>query len=189
MPTEYSANLMTTTEMLTHVVTDIATASLQRIMDAEEESMVKLYGAHAADDSTAASVSEKFTPLGQNFINLGREASSITSVVETVSSRYGTTDTTLSANDYELWNSRQLRRLATGDNARTEWKDIVTVVYAPYDDRASRRRVLIDLVKLALSYNAVNSETIGEISASYPDYDKERRKLLSSLDDTGFVFA
>jgi len=189
VPTEYSANLMTTTEMLTHVETDLATASLQRIMDAEEESMVKIHGAHASSDSSAASVSEKFTPLGASFINLAREVASVTSVVETVSTRYGTTDTTLSANDYELWNGKQLRRLATGDNARTHWKDIVTVTYAPYDDRASRRRVLIDLVKLALSYNAVTSETIGEISASYPDYEKERRRILGTLDNTGFVFA
>ena len=190
MPTEYSATLLTTTELLTHVESDLATATLQRILDAEEETLVKVHGSHASNDSSAAAVVEQFMDIhGQEFVYLSREIASVTSVVEKVITQSSITSTTLASNDYETWDSRRLRRLPTGTNSHGHWQDIIVVTYAPYDDRATRRRVLIDLVKLALQYNATTSESVAEVSSSFPDYQLERMSILSSLDTQGFGFA
>ena len=191
MPTEYSATLLTTTEVLTHVETDLATASLQRLLDGEEEEIVKRFGTHAADDSTAASQVERFYDVhGQTFVYLSREVASITSVVEKEIDEFGETSTTLAANDYELFDNRRLRRLSTGDNSASHWQDYVTVTYEPYDDRARRRVLLINLVKLALQYDATNSTSVGEVSVSSPQYFTERENLFNTMLGTGgFSFA
>jgi|TARA_R100000995_G_C3469252_1_gene117382 hypothetical protein len=191
MPTEYSATLLTPAEILTHVESDLATATLQRILDGEEEEIVKRFGSHAPDDSTNPSQTEKFYSVhGQKFIYLGREVASITSVTETESNKYGETSTTLSANDYEVYDSKRLLRKATGDNSSSHWQDIVTVVYVPYDDRARRRVLLINLCKLALQYDATNSTSVGEVSVSTPEYNTERENLFNAFIGTGgFDFA
>jgi len=191
MPTEYSATLLTPAEILTHVESDLATATLQRILDGEEEEIVKRFGSHAPDDSTDPSQTEKFYSVhGQKFIYLGREVASITSVTETESNKYGETSTTLSANDYEVFDSKRLLRKATGDNSSSHWQDIVTVVYVPYDDRARRRVLLINLCKLALQYDATNSTSVGEVSVSTPEYNTERENLFNAFIGTGgFDFA
>ena len=109
MPTEYSSTLLTTAELLTHVESDLASATLQRILDAEEEEIVKRFGSHAPDDSTDTSQTEKFYSVhGQKFIYLGREVASVTSVSETESNKYGETTTTLSANDFEIYDNKRL---------------------------------------------------------------------------------
>tara|TARA_Y100000004_G_C8870176_1_gene392937 strand:- start:245 stop:820 length:576 start_codon:yes stop_codon:yes gene_type:complete len=191
MPTEYSSTLLTTAELLTHVESDLASATLQRILDAEEEEIVKRFGSHAPDDSTDTSQTEKFYSVhGQKFIYLGREVASVTSVSETESNKYGETTTTLSANDFEIYDNKRLLRKATGDNASSHWQDIVTVVYVPYDDRARRRLLLINLCKLALQYDATNSTSVGEVSVSTPQYHTEREQLFKSFLGTGgFDFA
>tara|TARA_R110002020_G_scaffold34640_14_gene105218 strand:+ start:2277 stop:2828 length:552 start_codon:yes stop_codon:yes gene_type:complete len=183
--------LLTTTELLTHVESDLATATLQRILDGEEEELIKRFGAHASDDSTAAALTEKFYSVhGQKFIYLGREVASITSVVESEVNKYGQTDTTLAGNDYELWDNKRLRRLSTGTNSSSHWQDIVTVVYAPYDDRARRRILLINLCKLALQYDATSSTSVGEVSVSVPEYKQSRENLFKTMVGTGgFDFA
>lgn len=186
MPTEYSSTLMTQAEMRSHVETDLADADLQRVMDSEEEEMVKRFGDHAASDSSAASEVEKFyDAIGQTFVYLSREVTSVTTVVEKIVNKYGTSSTTLASNDYELWDNRRLRRLADGTNSRQSWQDVVEVTYEPYDDRARRRGLLIQLCKLSLIYDATSSTSVGEVSSSSLDYSSEREKLYGTLVGTG----
>ncbi len=53
--------------------------------------------------------------------------------------------------------------------------------YPQGDDLARRKRVQLDLVKLAIEYRALKSEQSGHYEAEYPDYESERGKILSRL--------
>lgn len=114
---------------------------------------------------------------------LSRRAGSITSVKE----RGARSEdwTTLSANDYELVPSgMRLDRLPDGDNGRTYWGDQVEVTYVPYDREKRRDAVLIDLIKLSLSFAGVDSERLPDYSytRSTP-YEEQRQEILSRLSE------
>ena len=49
------------------------------------------------------------------------------------------------------------------------------------DDLARRKRVQLDLVKLAIEYRALKREESGHYEAEFPDYEQERAKILSRL--------
>jgi hypothetical protein len=55
------------------------------------------------------------------------------------------------------------------------------ITYTPEGDSDRRKRVGIDLVRLALQYNALESEDPGGYSSTSVDYQKERQRLLSTL--------
>lgn len=90
--------------------------------------------------------------------------------------------TRLVANDYEIINGgRELRRRSSGTNQRSTWTDRVKLVYAPADDATRRRRVELDLVHLAIRYEAVKSQAVGDYNETPLDYDSERELLLGEL--------
>ena len=120
------------------------------------------------------------------FLFTRRAIASITSVTEIV----GADETVLAANDYALrYSDRAIERLTAGTNGRTCWADRVRVVYAPSADLSRRKRVLIDLVKLAVEYNAVRQESTGSHSRTMVDYQQEREAILSTLLTTVRLFA
>lgn len=184
-----AATLLTYAEAITHVETDLVEAAVQRLLDAEEAEIVVRFGAHGAADGTGPTVTRRI--LGdERLIFLGQRSASITSIDETVITVNGETTTTLSADDYQSWDEgRALRRLNDGTNARDLWGSYVDVVFVAEDDRDRRKRVLIDLVKLAVQYEAAKSSKIGDVSVTFPDYQKEREAILSTLAQDYFVFA
>lgn len=158
--------------------TDIPDAAIRRLIDAAEESIDSRYGARASSDQTDAGDG------GMEIFPLSRPAATITSVTE----RLATTDTVLAADDYEsLHGGRILRRLSDGTNGAiirlgaAIWGDRVTVVYKPVSDDNQRKRVVIDLVKLSIRYDATTSTRDGDHSESRPGYEKERESILGSL--------
>ena len=48
-------------------------------------------------------------------------------------------------------------------------------------EAARRKRVQLDLVKLAIEYRALKREESGHYEAEFPDYEQERAKILSRL--------
>ena len=56
------------------------------------------------------------------------------------------------------------------------------MVYTPLDETAERTRVVIDLTRLAVQYNAVKSEGVGDYKSASVDYEAEREKILSRLE-------
>lgn len=166
-------SLLTTAEIKTHIETDLPEAALQRLIDDAEALIVEKYG---ANHST--------TPLtlqmdgGERKLFLSRRAASISAVRE-----YDADDetTTLETNDYRFRKGQYLERLSTGTNPMDYWGTIVEVDIIPVNDTARRKRVLIDLVQLAIRYNAVHSEKVGDYSVTNVDYQVEREKLLKSL--------
>lgn len=88
--------------------------------------------------------------------------------------------TTLAADDFRVWHGgRMIERLDDGTNPRTTWGHPVEITYTPIGD--ARDRVAVDLVKLAIQYEGVKSESIDAYSSSNLDYDAERERLLASL--------
>lgn len=169
--------LLTVAQLREHVQTDLSDAALQRILDAEEGEIVRRYGSHTEASETLQG--------GDRLLFLNRPAASIGEVVETV----GVGDTVLDAADYRLWDDgRYLERLTTGANPSLYWAERVTVTYVPADQSAQRRLVLVQLVKLALAYAGLRSESVGgDYSMSTLDYVAEREKLLQSLAPRGGV--
>lgn len=166
---------LTVAQVKEHIETDLPASALQRLIDDAYAEIEKRFGAEAV--APATTVSDSIVGAGRKLF-LARPVSSITSVAVTV----GTTTTVLAASDYRLrLGGRVLDRLTT------DWTGLVEVVFVPRD--ATRDRVAVDLVKLAVQYEGVSSEKVGDTSTSHLDYSKERERLLQALAPSAFGFA
>ena len=167
--------ILSVAEARAHVDTDLDDASLGRYLDDSESKIVELYGAAATHTETHDGETRS--------LFLSRPITSITTVVETISD----ISTTLASDDYRVIGSRELRRLQAGTNGRRRWGDDVAITYVPVSDANQRTRVQVDLVKLAIAYNAVKGQMSfggGVGVQSLMDYEKERNALLGSLNPT-----
>lgn len=129
---------------------------------------------------------------GGEFIRLQRPALSIASIAELNEQRYPLY--TLVSTDYDLLNNgRTIQRLTRNTVWYWRyWASIVDVTYTPIPEQTVRDRVTIDLVKLAVQYNALQQEQVGGrtgyMSLSQ-DYLKERERLLGAIPASrGFRF-
>jgi len=166
------AALLAAADIRTHVDTDLVDAALTRLIDDADAEIISFAGA------IASQVEEVHGCALHESLTLSRRGSAVTTVVETVDD----TATTLAADDYSLRaDGLTLDRLATGTNARETWGDSVVVTYTPVDQTARRKRVLIDLVRLAVEHKALASESVGDYSATSVEYERERTRILSRL--------
>lgn len=156
---------------------ELSDDALQLLIDAAEAEIVRYAGAPDAAVEWVAG--------GQQVIVLGRQAASVTSIVEQAD---GSSPVTLASDDYEIDPSGFLiYRLRTGTNPRWRWWGRVVVTYAPVGDDAIRAGVEVDLVRLMISYTpGATSETVGSwttqlSSNSVWNNSKERDAILSRL--------
>ena len=112
-----------------------------------------------------------------------RRVESVTSIVEI----WGTTEYTLSVDDYELVNGIRIDRKPGGTNSWNYYGDRVVVTYVPQSDQARREMVIVDLVKLTLAYSGVDSEKFGDYSMSQSEYQQKREEILSRLGARGWA--
>jgi hypothetical protein len=172
--------LLTLAQVREHVETDLVDDALQRIIDAEDEEILRRFGPPTTQ-------TEIFTGgTGATHLFLSRPVTSVTSISEEVSG----ISTTLSADDYDIWWNQALERLDDGTNASNSWGDRVTVVYVPQERTSQRILTLIQLVQLAVRYNGVQTESIGSGDHSVGNYDyrHERERLLSTLAPRGGIW-
>lgn len=168
--------LLTATEIREHVDTDLGDTALDRLLADADAEIVRRYGAHTANQV------ETFTPPpGSVTLQVDRPISSIVSIVETEETDIGESDVTLAASDYEIMRERTIRRVSGGLHSSTTWGSIVVVTYTPDSDNARRIGVTIDLVKLAVQYQAASSVAVGDVSISHVDYNRERERILRRL--------
>lgn len=168
---------LTVDQLREHVTSGLGDDALQRLLDAAYVAIAARIGASGTRTELAFG--------GFRTIALGRPASSVTGVTETV----GTTTTTLNANDYRLRpDTYTVERLSTGTNSRWAWAGAVEVTYTAVDDDALRDSVAIDLVRLALTSNpGLTSETIGAWTEQYAsnaqwNSTEEYQSILSRLE-------
>lgn len=152
--------------------TDIVDALIEQMIAAEVEEVESRFGAETSDTQEAY-------PDGC-FIVMNRKAAAITTVTEI----QGTTETVLSSNDYRLrlggWH---LERLSTGTHPQSCFGTRVLIAYT-VNESAKRWRVIMDLVKLQLQNDGLKSESTGDNSTVHVDYQEEREKILSALNNS-----
>lgn len=172
-----------TVEMLReHLETDLLDEALQRLINDAEKEIIKQHGERTTQTD------EFHGETLATALFLSRKAEEITTVVEEVKSGDSYEETTLAANDYKLrFEGRQTERLASGDNPRSTWGDVVTVVFVPKDDLDRRLRVAIDLVKLAVAYEGVEQQKVGDYSMKLERYENQKTAILKRLGSWGFA--
>lgn len=170
--------LLTVEELREHVATSLVDDALQRLLD----------DAEAEIDRYAGPLGVPVTELidgGYGRVITSRRVSSVTSIVETA----GSSTTTLSGDDWRLRSAYVVERLSTGTNPRWRWSDLVTIVYLPVDDEATRKVVQLELVKLEIAFTpGLAAETVGAWTQQYvtsgsAPLDEQRAAVLSRLAD------
>lgn len=179
-------SLLTTDEIREHVETDLEDTALQLRIDEAEADIVRLFGAHTG------AVTERFTPGPDDpylFVSRDIDAGQAIVITETRNTYAGETAVVLAASDYAIEGDRQIRRKEGGTNSATSWAHMTAVTYTPADESARRKGVLIDLVKLACAYQAVQKAEIGDVTVWHVDYARERNAILRRLATMAGSFA
>jgi hypothetical protein len=170
-------SLLTIVELKQHIETDLADDALQRLIDDAEDEIVERHGELEAQTDVINDASLS------TCLFLSRKAESITTITEELKENGSFDSTVLDPTDYRLrGNDRQIDRLTDGPNPRSTWGDSVIIIYAPKDEENRRKRVAVDLVRLAIQYNALKSERVGDYSATSEDYERARSKLIARLE-------
>jgi hypothetical protein len=164
-------SLLTVAEVRQHIETDLGDEALQRLIDDADAEIIRRLGTAAANTDVLV--------CDGKILFLTRKASSITSITQ----RLEEINTVLAANDYLLLgDGYQVERLTQGTNPQPRWIGTNTIVYVPQDTTISRKRLEIDLVKLALKYDGVLSSSVGDVRVqNFDNYQAERERLLSAF--------
>jgi hypothetical protein len=192
-------SLISTTEVRARISTDFADQPLQAMIDQEEAEITRRYGPHS--DGVVTTVVERTIGSrgrGSALVNLesgrtflGRDSIStvftrrpIAAVVTVKESSNGfVSSTTLAANQYRLLDeiAGVVERISSG--VGVGFLSDVEVSYIPEDDTMERKRVLMELVRVATDRTAMRAESVGgEYSYKTPDdWETEREKLLTRL--------
>lgn len=167
--------LLTNAQTREHVESDLSDDALDRLIADADAEIIDRLGAVATETQVLRG--------GGKELFLGRAATSISSIVE----RENEANTTLATNDYTLRSdNRVVERLTTGTNGRSTWAPLVTIAYVPVDTTARRKRLLVDLVRLACQHLGVAEQRLGDVSVrALDDYQAARDRLFSSLGTTG----
>ena len=165
------AYVPTTAELSSVLETDLDATSLQLYIDAAEADLISVHGAHTSGE-------EQFDALTHRKVWPLRQIVTVTTVVETT----GTTDTTLSSDDYRIRDDGwSLERRPDGTNPAYTWAEEVVLTYTPVADELKRWQTIVDLVRLRLQYSGLDSVRDGDHSETSMDYAKERRSILAVL--------
>ncbi|MCA0354713.1 MAG: hypothetical protein LCH85_22190 [Chloroflexi bacterium] len=158
--------LVSVAEVRQKIATPLDDSDLATIIDAEEADLIERCGDHP-DGSTEITEVARSTSAS---LWLRHPVVSISSVQER---RAGEANSAVTANGYEL-------DAATGKLERIggSWLGIITISYVPRDQRSRRKRILIELIRLAVEQTAMKSESIaGEYSYTADDWDAKRAGL------------
>lgn len=158
-----------------HVETDLADPALDRLIaDAYDAIAVHVGPADAGQVDRYAG--------GDRFLFLSTPIADDADIDSIVEDHGGDTTTTLDPSDWRWWpGSMRLERLGTGPNGAGAWAPTVVVTFDPSLDADRRDRVVIDLCKLAIQYNALRAQTTGDFRGDAVEYQREREKLIGEL--------
>lgn len=162
--------LLTVAQLKEHVETDLSYDVLDLLLS-EAEQLIN----RTAGDPTASTETHLHDPREANTrIWLKQKAATITTVTER---GVDGVETVLAGSDYRLMlEGRVLERIDAA------WAPEVRIAYSPVNDLVTRKRIQVDLVKLAIQYEALGSSSIGsDVSQSHLSYQAEREKLLRGL--------
>jgi hypothetical protein len=170
---ERPMGLPTVAQLREHVETSLPDAALERILAAAEQAIATWAGPLEIDeDGVVADVAERLRAPGRTLLRLHQVPTAITSVTDV---RDGI-EALLGPSSYRLVD-RYLRRLGG-----VTWGEWTTVVYAPTDDSAVRRTVLVQLCQLELNVQpGMAAQGAGPWSETYGAYLRPRNELLRAI--------
>lgn len=167
--------ILTVDEVREHVETGLIDGALTRLIENADQEIIDRLGA-------LASHTEVIPGDGLSSLLLARKASAITSATEKIDD----IDYVLAASDYTLLSDGYTLRRAQGSSyPALSWRGIVTIVSAPAGgaagELAARKKLLVDLVKLDVEYDAKRSDSIGDTSRTSLDHGQERMSLFKQM--------
>lgn len=167
-----------------HVETDLSDAGLQKLIDDAVAEINNRFGADGAAVTEEYFMGEETEQVGRRRLFLKRPIGTLTSVKEGPTLVAADLTTLVENTDFfQMMRGKALEKIG-GD-----WQKWVQVIHTPASDQARRHRVIIDLCKLALQYNALSAEGVGDWRGSHVDYQAEREKLLTGLASGGRIYA
>lgn len=153
------------------IETDLTDGELNLMIAEQQAEITKRYGATGeitVDLSGRRRAVDLIKPLDQ-----GETITVLEFANEIASSGSGTT---LLATEYRVLNAgRTIQRLDQ------DFEVLVRVTYTPTDDQAQRDEITIKLVQLAIQYEALTSDAVGDSTIGHVDQHNEREMLLSEL--------
>lgn len=157
-----------------HIETGIVDSALTRLIDDATAEVESRFG---TDDPITQEFSDETRRL-----MLRRPAQSITSVTEYAGEL--SEGALLTTDDYRTEHGgRTLVRVGglPSSGYGWTWGRRTVVVYVPESEEALRDRVTLDLVRLAVEYEALQSRSIGDHSQAGLDYHNERERILRGV--------
>lgn len=175
--------LVTPAEIREHVETDRSDEALTLLIADAEASLVIRHGSNYPGPVTLTRFLADLSLITPTMLYLERPAERVTAVTEFWGDPFRESETVLAPTDYRLhFGGRALERLGNATNPRWLWGHRVVISYVPVDDTAQRKRICVDLVKLALRYNATKEVVAGDTREyAFDDYTQERANLLDEL--------
>lgn len=169
---------LTVAELRQHVESDLGDPALQRLLS-------DAYSVVRERAGSTDPVTSRYVGNGDSVIWLGGRVAAVplTSVTEN-----GTV--LVEGTSYRvLYEGRGIERIDPVTLRARAWGADVTVVYNRADDDARRKRVVIDLCKLALQFDGTQSNSVGDWSQTNPEYQRAREQVLRGLVASPFTFA
>jgi hypothetical protein len=164
--------LLSVDELREHVETALPDSALERLLASAEQAISAWAGPLEFDEDAVQAVTETVSAPGRTLLRLRQVPAAITSATDAT----GADETLLDAAEYRI-SDRYLRRLGGAT-----WGERTTVVYAPADDSATRRTVLVQLVQLELNVQpGMASQGAGSWQESYGRYLRQRNELLRAI--------
>lgn len=192
-------SLISADEVRARISTDLSDPALQLVIDQEEAEITRRYGPHS--DGVTTTVIEQIIgnrgrgialvnlESGRTFLGRDSDAAVFTrrpiaAVVTVKESLNGfVSSTILTASQYRVADevAGVIERVSSG--VRVGFLSDVEVSYIPIDDTMERKRILMELVRIATDRTALRAESVGgEYSYKSPeDWEEEREKLLTRL--------
>ena len=170
------SSLLSVAEARALVRSPLTDALLQAVIDREEAEIVRRFGAHYVDATTAFT---EYCEGGLSNLYLNRQIEDVTSVTERYFQPTETGAVLTEDTQFFAWKREgRLERLPVG----SKWARFVTVAYVPLDDTSRRKNAIIDLLRLATQRTAMKGESIaGEYSYTAPEWEGERMDIYRSL--------
>lgn len=164
-------------ELQAQVETDLATVTIQQIIDAVERDIDEYIG------PATAFVHEYDGIELVEVLRLPVEGLTFTTIVEYTGPESEPTKTTLAADDYEVSTDKwHFRRLSDGTNPRSTWGWHVVITFVPKADADRRKQTAIALARLEIEHSAYDQESIGDWRVHRKNLRAERSTILRRLD-------
>lgn len=172
--------LVNVAEIRSLIETDLGDTALEILENEAEATIMERYGVNYPGPVIRNYELLDYSMTPPNILLLERSVLTITNIHEF--SGEPVVDLTLAANDYRvLLGGTAVIRLATGTNPADVWARRVVITYTPIDDTFKRKKVIIDLIRLGIKYEAVKAHSEGDVSEASVDYIAERENLFSQM--------